>query len=200
MQLFQMIKANCIGVQGSLNDHSGVPNDLACDRRVVAVLYFECVEGALLHAISKGATKIVKVIVEHPNYVAGAEQCRRTQKDPFFRTDEKSQFSPDITPLILAAHYNNHEIIQLFISIDHTIEKPHPIACQCTDCVTKQNYDSLKRSRSRLHAYRALASPAYMALSSQDPIMTTFQLRQEMKQLAQVEKEFKVGPTSYIMQ
>jgi len=31
-----------------------------------------------------------------------------------------------------------------------------------------------------------------MALSSQDPIMTTFQLRQEMKQLAQVEKEFKV--------
>jgi len=153
---------------------------------------FECVEEALLHAISKGATKIVKVIIEHPNYVAGAELCKRTQKDPFFRTEEKSQFSPDITPLILAAHYNNHEMIQLFISIDHTIEKPHPIACQCADCVTKQNYDSLKRSRSRLHAYRALASPAYMALSSQDPIMTTFQLRQEMKQLAQVEKEFKV--------
>jgi len=105
---------------------------------------------------------------------------------------KKSQFSPDITPLILAAHCNNHEIIQMFISINHTIEKPHPIACQCSDCVTKQNYDSLKRSRSRLHAYRALASPAYMALSSQDPILTTFQLRQEMKQLAQVEKEFKV--------
>ena len=76
--------------------------------------------------------------------------------------------------------------------MNHTIEKPHPIACHCSDCVTKQNYDSLKRSRSRLHAYRALASPAYMALSSQDPILTTFQLRQEMKQLAQVEKEFKV--------
>jgi len=137
--------------------------------------------------------------MEHPNYIAGAEQCKRTQKDPFFRTEEKSQFSPDITPLILAAHYNNHEIIQMsfeiiqmFISINHTIDKPHPIACQCADCVSKQNYDSLKRSRSRLHAYRALASPAYMALSSQDPIMTTFQLRQEMKQLAQVEKEFKV--------
>jgi len=148
---------------------------------------------ALLHAISKGATKLVKVIIEHPNYVAGEEQCKRTQKDPFFRTDEKSQFSPDITPLILAAHNNNHEIIQLFISINHTIDKPHPIACQCSDCVTKRNYDSLKRSMSRLHAYRALASPAYMALSSHDPIMTTFQLRQEMKQLAQVEKEFKVG-------
>jgi len=134
-----------------------------------------------------------QVIIEHPNYMASAELHRRTRKDPFFRTDEKSQFSPDITPLILAAHYNNHEIIQMFLSRNHTIERPHPIACQCADCVTKQNYDSLKRSRSRLNAYRALASPAYMALSSPDPIMATFKLRQEMKTLAQVEKEFKVS-------
>lgn len=111
----------------------------------------------------------------------------------FYRTEEKSQFPPDITPLILAAHYNNHEIIQMFLSRNHTIEKPHPISCKCTGCVTKQNYDSLKRSRSRLNAYRALASPAYMALSSPDPIMTTFELRQEMQKLAEVEKEFKVS-------
>ena len=136
---------------------------------------------------------LAQVIIEHPNYIAGAERCRRTLKDPFFRTDEKSQFSPDITPLILAAHYNNHEIIQMFLSRNHVIDKPHSISCQCADCVTKQNYDSLKRSRSRLHAYRALASPAYMALSNADPIMGTFELRQEMKKLAQVEKEFKVG-------
>ena len=31
-----------------------------------------------------------------------------------------------------------------------------------------------------------------MALSSRDPIMATFELRQEMKKLAQVEKEFQV--------
>ena len=115
--------------------------------------------------------------------------------DPFFRTEEKSQFSPDITPLILSAHYNNHEIIQMFLSRNQTIERPHPISCQCRDCVIKQNYDSLKRSRSRLNAYRALASPAFMALSSRDPIMATFELRQEMKKLAQVEKEFQVSVT-----
>lgn len=72
------------------------------------------------------------------------------------------------------------------------MERPHPISCKCSDCSTRQDYDSLKRSRSRLNAYRALASPAYMALSSTDPIMSTFELRQEMKELAQVEKEFKV--------
>lgn len=80
----------------------------------------------------------------------------------------------------------------MFLSRGQTIDRPHPISCQCADCVAKQNYDSLKRSRSRLNAYRGLASPAYMALSSPDPIMTTFELRQEMKKLAQVEKEFKV--------
>ena len=59
------------------------------------------------------------------------------------------QFSPDITPLILAAHYNNHEMIQMFLSRNHIIEKPHPVTCMCEDCVTKRSYDSLKRSRSR---------------------------------------------------
>ena len=58
----------------------------------------------------------------------------------------ESQFSPDVTPLILAAQYNNHEIVQMFLSRNHTIERPHVISCQCADCVTKQNYDSLKRS------------------------------------------------------
>jgi len=37
-----------------------------------------------------------------------------------------------------------------------------------------------------------------MALSSPDPIMSTFELRQEMKKLAQVEKEFKVMCSSYV--
>ena len=83
----------------------------------------------------------------------------------------------------------------MFLSRNHTIDKPHTIDCVCGDCTVKQNYDSLKRSRSRLNAYRALASPAYMALSCPDPIMTTFELRQEMMKLAEVEKEFKVSLT-----
>ena len=189
----QRLNVNCLDYMGRSALHLAVDSDsietveLLLDR-----VDFDCIEEALLHAISKGATKTVRIIIEHPNYIAGAELARKSRKDPFFRTDEKSQFSPDITPLILAAHYNNHEIIQMFLSRNHTLDRPHPISCQCADCVTKQNYDSLKRSRSRLNAYRALASPAYMALSSPDPIMSTFELRQEMKKLAQVEKEFKV--------
>ena len=189
-----VLNVNCVDYMGRNALHLAVDSEnLEAIELLLDKLNFENIEEALLHAISKGASKLVKVIIEHPNYMAGEDQVKRSGvKDPFFRTEEKSQFSPDITPLILAAHYNNHEIIQMFLARNHTIEKPHPISCQCNDCVTKQNYDSLKRSRSRLNAYRALASPAYMALSSPDPIMTTFELRQEMKKLAQIEKEFKV--------
>ena len=189
------LNVNCMDYMGRSALHLAVDSEsMDCIELLLDKLNFECIDEALLHAISKGATKIVRVIIEHPNYIAGEENMKKSGvRDPFFRTEEKSQFSPDITPVILAAHYNNHEIIQMFLARSHTIERPHPISCQCNDCVTKQNYDSLKRSRSRLNAYRALASPAYMALSSPDPIMTTFELRQEMKKLAQVEKEFKVS-------
>ena len=33
-----------------------------------------------------------------------------------FTSVRNLQFSPDITPLVLAAHNNNHEIIQMFLS------------------------------------------------------------------------------------
>ena len=91
--------------------------------------------------------------------MAGEERIKRPtpENDPFFRTEEKSQFSPDVTPLILAAQYNNHEIVQMFLSRNHTIERPHVISCQCADCVTKQNYDSLKRLLSQ-HTVRASPS------------------------------------------
>ena len=51
----------------------------------------------------------------------------------------------------------------------------------------------VQRSRLRLNAYKALSSPAYMALSCPDPITATFELRQEMMQVAEVEKEFQVS-------
>ena len=75
--------------------------------------------------------------------------------------------------------------------IYHVI-RPHAIICRCQDCRSKQQVDSLKRSRSRLHAYKALASPAYLALSSQDPITESFELRKELIEIAHREKEFKV--------
>lgn len=63
--------------------------------------------------------------------------------------------------------------------------------CGCDECVTSRQEDSLRHSRSRINAYRALASPSLIALSSKDPILTAFELSWELRRLSFLEHEFK---------
>lgn len=62
--------------------------------------------------------------------------------------------------------------------------------CGCDECVHSMQTDSLRHSRSRYNAYRALASPSLIALSSKDPILTAFELSNELSRLAVIESEF----------
>ena len=54
-------------------------------------------------------------------------------------------------------------------------------------------------SRSRLNAYRGLASTAYLSLSCDDPILTAFELSKSLYTLAETEKEYKVSVTVSIV-
>lgn len=63
--------------------------------------------------------------------------------------------------------------------------------CGCDECMTSRSEDSLRHSRSRINAYRALASPSLIALSSKDPILTAFELSWELRRLSFAEHEFK---------
>jgi transient receptor potential cation channel subfamily C len=63
--------------------------------------------------------------------------------------------------------------------------------CGCDECVTSRQEDSLRHSRSRINAYRSLASPSLIALSSKDPILTAFELSWELRRLSFMEHEFK---------
>lgn len=102
-----------------------------------------------------------------------------------------SEFTPDITPIMLAAHTNNYEIIKLLVQRKVTIPRPHQIRCDCVECVSSSEVDSLRHSRSRLNIYKTLASPSLIALSSEDPILTAFRLGWELKELSKVENEFR---------
>ncbi|GFR18762.1 transient receptor potential-gamma protein, partial [Trichonephila clavata] len=104
---------------------------------------------------------------------------------------DASTFTPDITPLILAAHRDNYEIIKILLDRGATLPAPHDIRCACADCVRSCSDDSLNHSRSRINAYRALASPSLMALSSKDPILTAFELSFELRRLSFLEHEYK---------
>lgn len=102
-----------------------------------------------------------------------------------------SEFTPDITPIMLAAHTNNYEIIKLLVQKRSLFPGPIRSAATAWECVSSSEVDSLRHSRSRLNIYKALASPSLIALSSEDPILTAFRLGWELKELSKVENEFK---------
>lgn len=110
---------------------------------------------------------------------------------PVLLDKQFSDFTPDITPIILAAHTNNYEIIKLLLQRGVSIPQPHAVRCNCVECVSSSDVDSLRHSRSRLNIYKALASPSLIALSSEDPFLTAFQLSWELRELSTVENEFK---------
>lgn len=113
------------------------------------------------------------------------------QVPPILLDKQFSEFTPDITPIILAAHTNNYEIIKLLVQKGVSVPRPHEVRCNCVECVSSSDVDSLRHSRSRLNIYKALASPSLIALSSEDPFLTAFQLSWELQELSKVENEFK---------
>ncbi|MBN3296984.1 TRPC3 protein, partial [Amia calva] len=150
---------------------------------------------ALLLAISKGYVRIVEAILNYPSFVTSERLTRspcELQDDDFYSYDEDgTRFSPDITPIILAAHCQKYEVVHMLLMKGARIERPHDYFCKCNECTEKQRKDSFSHSRSRINAYRGLASPAYLSLSSEDPVLTALELSNELAKLANIEKEFK---------
>ncbi|GFX02853.1 transient receptor potential-gamma protein [Trichonephila clavipes] len=105
--------------------------------------------------------------------------------------NETATFTKDITPLILAAHRDNYEIIKLLLDRGASLPMPHDVRCGCDECVVATKDDCLRHSRSRINAYRALTSPSLICLSSTDPIQTAFNLSTELARLSNAENEFK---------
>ena len=105
---------------------------------------------------------------------------------------QETDFTTDITPVMLAAHRNNYEILKLLLERGASIPKPHNVRCGCDDCISSIKHDGLRHSRSRLNIYKALASPSLIALSSEDPILTAFELSWELRKLSHRENEFKL--------
>uniref|UniRef100_A0A8B9Z568 Transient receptor potential cation channel subfamily C member 5 n=2 Tax=Accipitrinae TaxID=8955 RepID=A0A8B9Z568_9AVES len=143
---------------------------------------------ALLYAIRKEVVGAVELLLNYRK-PSGEKQVKRNIQN--LDNPEISKFTPDITPIMLAAHTNNYEIIKLLVQRRVTIPRPHQIRCNCVECVSSSEVDSLRHSRSRLNIYKALASPSLIALSSEDPILTAFRLGWELKELSKVENEFK---------
>ena len=150
---------------------------------------------ALLLSIFLGHSHISESILRHPRYRSLNENKKiQSNKDSFWETpsSDDAQFSPDITPLILAAQYNRTEIVQMLLTRGERILKPHDYDCKCLECHNRFKFDSLRHAQARLNSYRGIASESYISLVSADPIVSSFELGYELRMLAKKEKCFKV--------
>lgn len=139
---------------------------------------------AILHAVQTGNCTIVELLLDSMKR-SGSEMS-------FPGCIESAEFSPDITPLILAAQCHHYRVVKLLLERGHTIYYPHPPGCFCKeDCNWKHKGESLNDSKSRLHAYQALSSPTYICQCSSDPVLTSFRLSRELWICSRFEKELK---------
>nr|KAF6439385.1 transient receptor potential cation channel subfamily C member 6 [Molossus molossus] len=194
------LNVNCVDYMGQNALQLAVANEhLEITELLLKKENLSRVGDALLLAISKGYVRIVEAILSHPAFAEGKRLATspsqsELQQDDFYAYDEDgTRFSHDVTPVILAAHCQEYEIVHTLLRKGARIERPHDYFCKCSECNQKQKHDSFSHSRSRINAYKGLASPAYLSLSSEDPVMTALELSNELAVLANIEKEFKMG-------
>ncbi|XP_045433618.1 short transient receptor potential channel 6 isoform X3 [Pipistrellus kuhlii] len=192
------LNVNCVDYMGQNALQLAVANEhLEITELLLKKENLSRVGDALLLAISKGYVRIVEAILSHPAFAEGKRLATspsqsELQQDDFYAYDEDgTRFSHDVTPIILAAHCQEYEIVHTLLRKGARIERPHDYFCKCGECNQKQKHDSFSHSRSRINAYKGLASPAYLSLSSEDPVMTALELSNELAVLANIEKEFK---------
>ncbi|XP_051535530.1 short transient receptor potential channel 4-like [Myxocyprinus asiaticus] len=183
-EIYFKININCIDPLGRTALLIAIENENL--EIIELLLSFNVYVGdALLHAIRKEVVGAVELLLNHK------KPSGEKQVPPILLDKQFSDFNPDITPIILAAHTNNYEIIKMLVQKGVSVPQPHEVRCNCVECVSSSDVDSLRHSRSRLNIYRALASPSLIAISSEDPFLTAFQLSWELQELSKVENEFK---------
>ncbi|KAM7535485.1 hypothetical protein Aperf_G00000091743 [Anoplocephala perfoliata] len=183
------VNVNCTNMLGRTAIQIAVDNE---NFEIVELLLKEPnirIGDALLYAVQEGVYRIVEMLIDHHSITK--EMLGTSWSKRISLSEESHDFSADISPVILASICNQFEILQLLLSRGARIERPHKSSCSCSDCVEMYKEDTLKYSLWRINTYRALASPAWISLTSPDPILAAFKLSWELVHLASRENEFK---------
>lgn len=192
------LNVNCVNYMGQNALQLAVSNEhLQVTKLLLRKKDLARIGDALLLAISKGYIRIAEALLSHQAFtdvqrLTNSPSQVDTHEDFFAYDEDGSLFSNDITPIILASQCHEYEIVYILLMKGARIERPHDYLCQCRTCGEQQSHDSFRHSQSRINAYKGLASPAYLSLSNEDPVMAALELSNELAVLANIEKEFKV--------
>ncbi|KAH9514147.1 Short transient receptor putative channel 6 [Bulinus truncatus] len=161
---------------------------------------------ALLAAADNDMERICELILDHPHY---RESVRRETERraaemageegvAFFEdVNTDSRFShANLSKLLLevllrAAKRNNFQIVKKIMMCGVFLDEPHDYFCACNDCTLERREDFKVYTTRRLDTYTALASPAYISLTAEDPILFAFHLSRKFRRLAEIEGEYK---------
>lgn len=185
----QPVNVNCTNMLGRTAIQIAVDNE---NFEIVELLLKEPnirIGDALLYAVQEGVYRIVEMLIDHHSITK--EMLGTSWSKRISLSEESHDFSADISPVILASICNQFEILQLLLSRGALIDRPHRSTCRCNECTIMTKEDSLKYSLWRMNTYRALASPAWISLTSPDPVLAAFKLSWELCHLASRENEFK---------
>ncbi|OAF71995.1 Transient receptor protein 2 [Intoshia linei] len=169
------VDINCVDMLG----RNGLIISIENENLEIMNMLLNCniiVGDGLLHAINEENILAVEVLLP--------------RSPPVNETIISDSFTPDITPIILAAHKDNYEIIKILLDHGYIINQPHQVKCFCDECVMARKTDSLNLSRSRINAFSALSSPSLISLTSKDPILSAFEISCDLKALSKLENEF----------
>ncbi|VDM98542.1 unnamed protein product [Thelazia callipaeda] len=176
---------NCLDPLGRSALHIAIENE---NIELIELLLDHNVDAgdAVLYAIMEENVEAVEILLYHLEKIG-----KFNPENQGVEISAHSAFTPDITPIILAAHKDNYECIKLLLDKKATILHPHDVRCSCKECMQAKAEDSLRLSQSRINTYRALISPSLICLSSKDPILYTFELSYELRRLSNIENEFR---------
>ncbi|CAG9767715.1 unnamed protein product [Ceutorhynchus assimilis] len=147
----------------------------------------------ILHAVKDNQRKILEALLQKITEIAPSLE--------FVGVTHSTDFPDYVTPLILAAQCGHYEVIELLIQRGHTISKPHPPSCRCSDCRIHLERDDLLHAESlRLNLYRAVSNPAYICHSTHDPILAAFSLCRELIECSSMVPEFRVAYSELSME
>ncbi|XP_035231951.1 short transient receptor potential channel 4-like isoform X1 [Stegodyphus dumicola] len=166
------------------------------DNLAVTTIHYYC---AILRAVFENDAIILEMLLDR------AEEDNRLHshlKELITGGSECTKCLPEVvatnmTPTMAASIKGNVETTRILLEKGYCIQKPHSPKCQCREYCSKRCHDgeTLTESISRMNAYRALASPTYLILTSEDPILAAFELSQELiklsKELPENQKEYQ---------
>ncbi|XP_035677150.1 short transient receptor potential channel 4-like [Branchiostoma floridae] len=130
----------------------------------------EMVETLLRHGADLGDSLLYAVDLEKEDIVTALLTHTWPVNDTKKGTPRESLYPPHITPVLLAAHRNNYSILKLLLDQQFPLPSIGDVSGS-TD------------HRAKLDYYRAVTSPSYILLTSQDPFETAFKIKEELNNI-----------------